>query len=991
LEVSTGFFVGNRVNAQDFEVAAAARRGKDRYMPVYNPHVIEPKWQQHWEKNKTFHASHDRTKPKLYVLDMFPYPSGEGLHVGHPEGYTATDMWCRYKRMRGFNVLHPMGYDAFGLPAEQYAIQTGTHPRETTEKNIANIRRQIKRLGFSYDWDREFATTDIEYVKWTQWIFLVLHDTWFDPTVEWTTPSGTKHRGKGRPIAELPIPGDVRAQGPAAVRRYQDSFRLAFQSESPVNWCAALGTVLADEEVVGGRSERGDHPVQRLPLRQWMLRITAYADRLVEDLDTLDWPEPIKEMQRNWVGRSTGAEVDFFVAPTDPASASGAFRTWSQTRSKSAFPGTPDAQSIRIYTTRPDTLFGATYMVLAPEHPLVDQLTTPDNRQCVSEYLAKVASMSEEDRIAGRGEKSGVPTGGFAVNPVNGERIPIWIADYVLISYGTGAIMAVPGHDERDFEFAKKFGLPIRAVVMPPSDWLERNRCTPEEFARRIGELPAAYCEDGVAMQSAGPGVSLDGRSTADAKQTITAWLESSGLGRASVKYKLRDWLFSRQRYWGEPFPIVHEVDEHGNPTGLTRSVPVDQLPVRLPELEDYRPSGRPEPPLGKATDWVRLQDPDGQRLAQALLATGGAASGAAPRYRRETNTMPQWAGSCWYYLRFCDPRNSERSWDPSNESYWMPVDLYVGGAEHAVLHLLYSRFWHKVLFDRGHVTTVEPFQRLINQGMILSISYYDSTGRIVPYADIKFSEGKACREGSSEELIGQTEKMSKSRGNVIAVDIPLGQYGADTTRLYEMFMGPLEATKPWSMQGVEGISRFLNRAWRIVVDEDAEEMRRNPAISDKPPTDEQLRVLHKTIRVVTEDIEALRLNTSISRLMEFVNFFTGQTERPISCIEPFVLMLAPLAPHIAEEMWQALGNSGSLAYEPWPPFNPEFTREDTVEIPIQINGKLRTRIVVASDATKEQIEQAARSDPKTQAQLEGKTVTKVIVVPGKLVNIVCK
>jgi leucyl-tRNA synthetase len=969
-------------------------------MPVYNPHSIEPKWQQHWEQNKTFRVAEDNAKPKLYVLDMFPYPSGEGLHVGHPEGYTATDMWCRYKRMRGFNVLHPMGYDAFGLPAEQYAIQTGTHPRETTEKNIANIRRQIKRLGFSYDWDREFATTDLEYVKWTQWIFLVLYDTWFDASFEWTDALGKKRCGKGRPINELPVPAEMRSQGDAAVRRYQDSFRLAYQSESPVNWCSALGTVLADEEVVGGRSERGDHPVQRIPLRQWMLRITAYADRLVEDLDTLDWPEPIKDMQRNWVGRSEGAEVDFFVGHSSAGSsgkerstggADSAFASWQAARSKSGFPAQPDADSLRIYTTRPDTLFGATYMVLAPEHPFVDRLTTPERRAEVNAYRAKVAGMSEEDRIAGRGDKSGVFTGGHAINPVNGELIPVWIADYVLISYGTGAIMAVPGHDERDFEFAMRFGLPIRAVVMPPDEWLRAAGASQADYAARIGTLTSAFCELGIGLQSSNSRVSLNGLATPQAKKTITDWLAASGLGRASVKYKLRDWLFSRQRYWGEPFPIVHELDAAGILTGLTHAVPAEQLPVRLPELEDYKPSGRPEPPLEKASDWVCLRDPDGQRLVQQLVGdTGrGPLSVANRQFRRETNTMPQWAGSCWYYLRFCDPRNGKVAWDRAREKYWMPVDLYVGGAEHAVLHLLYSRFWHKVLFDRGHTSTLEPFQRLVNQGMILSISYYDATRRIVPYASIKFGEGKAAHAETGEELVGQTEKMSKSRGNVIAVDIPLGQYGADTTRLYEMFMGPLEATKPWSMQGVEGISRFLNRAWRMVVHEEADEMRLNPAISDGAPTEEQLRVMHKTIQVVTEDIESLRFNTAISRLMEFVNYFTGQPVRPRACMDTFVLMLAPLAPHIAEELWQALGHSGSLAYAPWPQYDPNLTRDDTIEIPVQINGKVRSRVVVAADVTKEELEQAARSDAKVQAALEGKTVKKVIVVPGKLVNLV--
>jgi len=939
-------------------------------MPVYDPRAIESKWQEFWEKNKTFRALDIPGKRKLYVLDMFPYPSGEGLHVGHPQGYTATDMYCRYQRMRGRNVLHPMGYDAFGLPAEQYAIQTGTHPRITTERNIATIQRQIKALGFSYDWDREFATTDVEYMRWTQWIFLQLFDTWYDPDFEWTNPNGKKQRGKGRPIAELPIPHRVRTQGEEAVRRYQDSFRLAYQAESPVNWCAALGTVLADEEVIDGRSERGDHPVQRIPLRQWMLRITAYADRLVEDLDGLDWPESIKESQCNWVGRSEGAEVDFFAA--EPGAL---FSQWLQSRCQCGFPDTAPADVIRIYTTRPDTLFGATYMVLAPEHPLVDKVTTPEHRGEVDAYRRRVATMSEEDRIAGRGEKSGIFTGGYATNPVTRERIPIWIADYVLISYGTGAIMAVPGHDQRDFEFAIKFFLPVRAVVMPPIEWLGKMKASRNDYARGIADLAEAFVDDGHGMQSANPEVSLNGLPTPEAKRTITAWLARSGLGRAAVKYKLRDWLFSRQRYWGEPIPILHEIGPGGEPGGLIRAVPEDQLPVLLPDLEDFQPTGRPAGPLEKATSWIKVRE-------------------KGKEFLRETNTMPQWAGSCWYYLRFCDPGNNDKPWDPGKERYWMPVDLYVGGAEHAVLHLLYSRFWHKVLFDRGYVSTLEPFQRLINQGMILSVTYRNAEGRIIPYTKIHFGEGKAVHEETAEELAGETEKMSKSRGNVIPVDVPVRQYGADTTRLYEMFMGPLETTKPWSMQGVEGISRFLNRAWRMIVDEAEDDLRLSPkVVSDEDPqgqpTAEQLRVLHTTIQVVTEDVEALHFNTAISRLMEFVNYFTGQEVRPASCMENFVLLLSPLAPHIAEELWQVLGHSGSLAYAPWPEFDETFTREDTIEMPIQINGRIRGRIIIPISASEEELNKAALSDPKVQKYLEGKTVRKIIFVPKKLINIV--
>jgi leucyl-tRNA synthetase len=939
-------------------------------MPRYDPHSIEPRWQEYWERNRTFRAVEDASQPKLYVLDMFPYPSGEGLHVGHPEGYTATDMYSRFQRMRGFNVLHPMGYDAFGLPAEQYAIETGTHPRATTERNIANIRRQIKRLGFSYDWDRELATTDTDYVRWTQWIFLLMYGTWFDPDAEWTDPDGRKRRGKGRPIEELPIPPGVRAQGEEPLRRFQDSFRLAYQAEAPVNWCAALGTVLADEEVINGRSERGNHPVQRLPLRQWMLRITSYADRLVEDLETVQWPEPIKEMQRNWVGRSEGAEVDFFAGEPGPD-----YAEWRAGRSRRRYPDQPDAAAIRIYTTRPDTLFGATYMVLAPEHPLVDRLTSPEQREKVDAYRQRVASMSEEDRITGRGEKSGVFTGGYATNPVTDEMIPVWIADYVLISYGTGAIMAVPGHDQRDFEFANKFGLPIRAVVLPPQFWLQKMQVQQEDYARRIGSLGEAFVDEGQGMQSENEDVSLEGLPTPEAKTTITRWLVKSGLGSAAVKYKLRDWLFSRQRYWGEPIPILHEPDSDGKPSDLTVPVPDAELPVTLPEMEDFKPTGHPGGPLEKAVSWVHTKT-DGRDMM------------------RETNTMPQWAGSCWYYLRFCDPRNRTLPWDPAKERYWMPVDLYVGGAEHAVLHLLYARFWHKVLFDRGQISTMEPFRRLINQGMILSITYRTAEGRIVPYTRIDFHEGKAIHSETGEELTGETEKMSKSRGNVIPVDVPLQQYGADTTRLYEMFMGPIEDTKPWSMQGVEGISRFLNRAWRMIVDEEADELKLNAKVvpQSEPecePTLEQLRILNKTLKAVTADLEALRFNTAISRLMEFVNFFTAQSARPAACMEKFVLMLSPLAPHLAEELWLAMGHQDSIARAAWPDFQEEYTRDDMMEIPVQINGRLRARLLVSSSVSREEMERAALLDPKIRKHLENAPIRKVIVVPGKLVNIV--
>ena len=639
-------------------------------MPSYNPKAIEPRWQKYWLEHKTFRTPDLSDKPKYYILDMFPYPSGAGLHVGHPEGYTATDILARYRRMRGFNVLHPMGWDAFGLPAEQHAIKTGVHPSVNTQENVANFRRQIQMLGFSYDWDREVDTTDPNYFRWTQWIFLQLFDTWYDA-----------ERKKGRPIAELPIPAEVKKQGEAAVRSYRDGKRLAYQIEAPVNWCPALGTVLANEEVQDGKSEVGGHPVVRMPLKQWMLRITAYAERLLDDLGPLDWSPSIKEMQRNWIGKSEGAEVDFLFAE-QPIAPGG--------------PNSPVAdERIRVFTTRPDTLFGATYMVLSPEHPLVGSITTPGRQAAVKAYQEEASRKSDLERTELAKKKTGVFTGAYAVNPVNQEKIPIWIADYVLMTYGTGAIMAVPAHDERDFEFAKQFNLPIRAVVRPTDEWLKKTGST-------LDSLTEAYTEEGVAIHS-GP---FDGLPTAEFKRKITAWLAERGLGAGKVNYKLRDWLFSRQRYWGEPFPILHEIDADGNPTGVVEPLSPEELPLRLPDLEDFKPSGRPEPPLGKAADWL-------------YVTRNG------KRYRRETNTMPQWAGSCWYYLRYIDPNNDKAFCDPQKEKYWMPVDLYVGGAEHAVLHLLYSRFWHHVLFDRGHVHNPEPFQKLVNQGMILGMTYF--------------------------------------------------------------------------------------------------------------------------------------------------------------------------------------------------------------------------------------------------------------------------
>ncbi len=804
--------------------------------------TIEPAWQAYWDHHQVFRTTEDRSKPKYYVLDMFPYPSGAGLHVGHPEGYTATDIIARYKRMKGFNVLHPMGWDAFGLPAEQYAIKTGTHPAITTAKNIDTFRRQLKMIGFSYDWSREVNTTDPRYVKWTQWIFSQLY-----------------------------------ARG------------LAYIAEVPVNWCPELGTVLANEEVPE-QVEKG-YTVVRKPMRQWMLRITAYAERLLRDLDELNWPESLKEMQRNWIGRSEGAEVDFALLGTDDV--------------------------IRVFTTRPDTLWGATYMVLAPEHPLVDRITTEDQREAVHHYRDSAARKSDLERTELNKEKTGVWTGARAVNPVNGEEIPVWIADYVLATYGTGAIMAVPAHDERDWEFARRFDLPIREVVS----------------GGNVQDAAHTDTEHGVSVNSG----FISGMGYREAFDTVTAWLEEKGLGKRTVNYKLRDWLFSRQRYWGEPFPILHHED------GTHTLVPEEFLPVTLPEVESYKPSGTGESPLATIVEWVNTTDP----------ATGAPA-------RRETNTMPQWAGSCWYYLRFMDPDNDTAFCDKEKESYWGPVDLYVGGTEHAVLHLLYARFWHKVLYDLGAVSTKEPFARLVNQGMILG------------------EDGR---------------KMSKSFGNVINPDDVIREYGADTLRLFEMFMGPLEQVKPWSTQGVEGVHRFLNRVWRLYVADDAEgeTPRLDPTITDAAPEEDVLRLLHKTMRKVGEDIEVLRFNTAISQMMIFVNEMNKRNPRPRAVMEPFLLLLAPFAPHLAEELWKMFGHDNTLAYESWPEYDPHLTEDEQVEIVLQINGKVKDRLLVARDLDAAALEVKAREHPRMTALLEGKSIVKVIAVPGKLVNIVVR
>lgn len=794
---------------------------------------IEQKWQHHWEQNKTFKMNNDLDKPKFYALDMFPYPSGAGLHVGHPEGYTATDILSRFKRMQGYNVLHPMGWDAFGLPAEQYALDTGNDPAEFTEQNINNFRRQIKSLGFSYDWDREINTTDPDYYKWTQWIFLQLYK-------------------KG----------------------------LAYVDEVPVNWCPALGTVLANEEVIDGKSERGGHPVERRPMRQWMLKITAYADRLIEDLEELDWPESIKDMQRNWIGRSEGAEVTFNIDGHD--------------------------ETFTVFTTRPDTLFGATYAVLAPEHPFVEKITTAEQKEAVEQYIDGVKSKSDLERTDLAKDKTGVFTGAYAVNPVNGEKMPIWIADYVLITYGTGAIMAVPAHDERDYEFARKFDLPIKEVVAGGN--IEEE----------------AYTGDGEHINSD----FLNGLNKEDAIAQMIAWLEKEDIGTKKVTYRLRDWLFSRQRYWGEPIPIIHWED------GTMTAVPESELPLVLPKTTEIRPSGTGESPLAIIEDWVNVVDPE----------TG-------KKGRRETNTMPQWAGSCWYYLRFIDPTNKEALADADLLKRWLPVDIYIGGAEHAVLHLLYARFWHKVLYDIGVVHTKEPFQKLFNQGMILGEN---------------------------------NEKMSKSKGNVVNPDEIVESHGADTLRLYEMFMGPLEASIAWSTNGVEGARRFLDRIWRLLVTDDGS------LTSKVGEGDTALeKVYHQTVKKVTEDYEGLRFNTAISQMMVFVNEANKAETIPTEYAEGFVKLLSPLAPHLAEELWEKLGHSETVTYEAWPQFDESKLVDDEVEIVLQLNGKVKAKRMVSKDATREQLEELAMQDEQFTAELAGKTVRKVIAVPGKLVNVV--
>lgn len=833
-------------------------------MSFYNHKEIEPKWQEFWAKNHTFKTGTDADKPNFYALDMFPYPSGAGLHVGHPEGYTATDILSRYKRAKGYNVLHPMGWDAFGLPAEQYAMDTGNDPADFTAENIANFKRQINALGFSYDWDREVNTTDPNYYKWTQWIFTKLYE-------------------KG----------------------------LAYEAEVPVNWVEELGTAIANEEVLpDGTSERGGYPVVRKPMRQWMLKITAYAERLLNDLEEVDWPESIKDMQRNWIGKSTGANVTFKIKDTD--------------------------KDFTVFTTRPDTLFGATYAVLAPEHDLVDSITSPEQAEAVSEYKRQASLKSDLARTDLAKDKTGVWTGAYAINPVNGKEIPIWIADYVLASYGTGAIMAVPGHDERDWDFAKQFGLDIIPVLE----------------GGNVDEAP--YTGDGLHINSD----FLDGLNKADAIAKMVAWLEENGVGQEKISYRLRDWLFSRQRYWGEPIPIIHWED------GTSTAVPENELPLVLPKTSDIKPSGTGESPLANLTDWLKVVREDGVKG------------------RRETNTMPQWAGSSWYYLRYIDPHNDEKLADEELLKAWLPVDIYIGGAEHAVLHLLYARFWHKFLYDIGVVPTKEPFQKLFNQGMILGTSYRDSRGALVATDKVEKRDGSFFHIETGEELEQAPAKMSKSLKNVVNPDDVVEQFGADTLRVYEMFMGPLDASIAWSEEGLEGSRKFLDRIYRLLTTKEI--VADNSGALDK--------VYNETVKTVTEHIEDLKFNTAIAQLMIFVNAANKEDKLYVDYAKGFVQLIAPFAPHLAEELWQGLTNTGqSISYVAWPTYDESKLVESEVEIVVQIKGKVKARLTVAKDLAQAELEKVALADEKVQAEIAGQTVVKVITVVNKLVNIVVK
>jgi leucyl-tRNA synthetase len=892
----------------------------------YNPKAIEPKWQTYWAEHKTFKTTNDG-KEKVYVLDMFPYPSGSGLHIGHPLGYTATDIYSRYKRMKGFDVLHPMGFDAFGLPAEQHAVNTGEHPALITEKNCQNFTRQMKEIGFSYDWDRELATCTPDYYKWTQWIFLRLYNSWFDD-----------EQRKARPIDELAIPKEIEAQGLLAVQAYQAEHRLAYYAEAMVNWCPALGTVLANEEVIDGRSERGGHDVIRKPMKQWMLRITKYAERLISELEGIDWPEAIKEQQRNWIGRKTGTEIVFSVESSE--------------------------KPLVAFTTRPDTLFGVTFFVVAPEHPIVDEITTDAQRTKVNEYRDNAAKMSDFDRTFETRKKTGVFTGGYVINPINNEKVPVYVGDYVLYSYGTGAVMGVPAHDERDFEFARNFSLPVRAVLAPQN--------ADEELKARVHAGEDCWTEVGVMLPNSSAvavELALSGISNKDAAEKITSWLESKKLGNRVVNYKLRDWLFSRQRYWGEPIPIVHWED------GTVSSLSDAELPLMLPEVADYKPSESGESPLAKASSWLEVVDP----------ATG-------KKGRRETNTMPQWAGSCWYYLRFIDPKNSEQGWNPLLEKKWMPVDLYVGGAEHAVLHLLYARFWHKVLFDLGHVSTVEPFQKLFNQGMIQSFAFKDGRGALVATDLVQEDEsGVPHHKQTGEKLERIIAKMSKSLKNVINPDDFIEAYGADTLRSYLMFMGPLDASKPWDSKAITGVNRFLKRTFVLVTGSKDAGFR--DVVSVEEESLEVKKGIHKAIKKIAEDIEALRLNTPISTMMELLNTIY---DKPVSklTLEMFSCALAPFAPHLAEELWQRLGHNQPIATAAWPSYDPSLVIDDVVTVVIQILGKKRATVDVAAAVSEADLKAAVISAMAGTAYKVTETDRFITVVnphtkAPKLVNVI--
>lgn len=894
-------------------------------MSEYSPSEIEPKWRAFWDRNKTFKVE-TPGKKKVYVLDMFPYPSGSGLHVGHPLGYTGTDIYCRFMRMRGYSVLHPMGWDAFGLPAEQHAVSTGEHPGVITKKNCEAFKEQLKLVGISYDWDREIATCDPEYYKWTQWIFLEIYNSWFDES-----------QNRARPISELPIPDDVRRQGPLAIQEYQAAHRLAYYADTLVNWCPALGTVLANEEVIDGKSERGGHDVVRKPMKQWMMRITKYAQRLLGDLDEIQWPESIKEQQRNWIGRKEGAEIVFRVKDR--------------------------AETLTAFTTRPDTLFGVTYFVISPEHPLVETLTTAEHQAKVSEYCEQAKRLSDLARTIENRKKTGVFTGSFVVNPINNEAVPVYVGDYVLVSVGTGAVMGVPAHDERDFEFARTFQLEIRPVIVPADRNSEHMQATID------GEI--AWTEPGVMLPcdaAVARELQLAGKSNQEAADLITSWLSRHSLGRKVINYKLRDWVFSRQRYWGEPIPVIHWDD------GTITSLSVDELPLVLPEIEEYKPSEGGESPLARATEWVQVTDKKTGRKG-----------------RRETNTMPNWAGSCWYYLRFIDPTNRERAWDRELEKQWMPVDLYVGGAEHAVLHLLYARFWHKVLFDLGHVSTNEPFQRLFNQGMIQAYAYENKRGALVPVNEVEHTaDGTAVHSTSREVLKQIVAKMSKSLRNVVGLQDIVQQYGADTLRMYLMFMGPLDTGRVWDPRAITGNFRFLKRAWQFVTEN------RDAGVRDTVPEESEdravKRAIHLLVKRVSHDIERLEFNTAIAAMMEFLNE-VGLQGVSKGTLERFVLVLSPFAPHMAEECWERLGAKDSVAKAQWPSWDESLLAVDTVTVVIQVNGKKRGVIEVSpsieESALREQIVSAMAG---TNFPVKGSDRIITVYHPGtktpRLVNV---